>query len=29
MEQLKISELYQDLNPTLAQELLKSKTYPW
>mgnify|MGYP000862152496 CR=1 FL=1 len=29
MEQLKISELYQDLNQTLAKELLESKTYPW
>lgn len=29
MEQLKISELYSDLNQTLAKELLESKTYPW
>ena len=29
MEQLKISELYQNLNQTLAKELLESKTYPW
>lgn len=29
MEQLKISELYSDLNQTMAKELLESKTYPW
>lgn len=29
MEQLKISELYSDLNHTMAKELLESKTYPW
>ena len=29
MEQLKISELYSDLNQTLAKELLESRTYPW
>lgn len=29
MEQLKISELYSDLNQTLAKELMESKTYPW
>ena len=29
MEQLKISELYQNLDETIAKELLESKTYPW
>ena len=29
MEQLKIKELYYDLNKTLAKELLEEKTYPW
>ena len=29
MEQLKISELYSDLDQTMAKELLKSRTYPW
>lgn len=29
MEQLKISELFSDLNQTMAKELLESKTYPW
>ena len=29
MEQLKISELYSDLDQTMAKELLESRTYPW
>lgn len=29
MEQLTIKELYNDLNKTLAKELLERKTYPW
>lgn len=29
MEQLKICELYSNLNQTMAKELLESKTYPW
>lgn len=29
MQQAKISELFHDLNQTLAKELLESVTYPW
>jgi NDP-sugar pyrophosphorylase family protein len=29
MEQLTIKELYQDLNQTLAKDLLEKYTYPW
>lgn len=29
MEQLKISELYSNLDQTMAKELLESRTYPW
>ncbi len=29
MEQLTIKELYQDLDQTLAKELLEKYTYPW
>ena len=29
MEQLKISELYSDLDQTMAKEILESRTYPW